>query len=207
MNAPIRVQHCAANDDLAAPCRICSLMTPLGGMALAATHAAVVRLTLGHASADDARQNLLQLLRADARRRSPIDAPGPAPSAAPALDLDAVADALLRYADGEFVDLATIPVDTAGSTPFQSRILQRCRTIPYGCTSTYGALAAAAGHPHAARAVGGVMARNRVPLLIPCHRVVGAQGRLVGFSAPTGVALKQRLLALETPAAAGVVGC
>lgn len=206
MNAPIRPQRYATIDDSAAPCRLCSFMTPLGGVALAATHAAVVRLTLGHASAHHARRELLRLLQADALRRGGADAPDPAAGNSAALDLAAIADALHRYAAGEFVDLATVPVDAADCTDFQSRVLQRCRAIPYGHTRSYGELAAAAGHPQAARAVGGVMARNRVPLLIPCHRVVGAQGRLGGFSAPTGVALKQRLLALEMQAVAGIVG-
>jgi methylated-DNA-[protein]-cysteine S-methyltransferase len=206
MKAPNRCQLLAAIDAPAEPRRLCAFMTPLGGMALAAAHGAVVRLTLGHASADEARQILLRLLQADAQRRCDGDAAGTAPTTSPALDLAAIADALLRYAAGERVDLTTIPVDAAGCTDFQSRVLQRCRAIPYGRTSSYGELAAAVGHPQAARAVGGVMARNRVPLLIPCHRVVGAQGRLGGFSAPTGVALKQQLLALETQADAGIVG-
>ena len=69
--------------------------------------------------------------------------------------------------------------------------------MPRGETVSYAELAGRAGSPNAARAVGGVMAGNRVPLLVPCHRVVGAGGRLGGFSAPTGVELKKRLLALE----------
>ena len=71
------------------------------------------------------------------------------------------------------------------------------RNVPYGQTLSYAELAAKAGSPKAARAVGSVMAQNRVPLIIPCHRVVGSGGHLGGFSAPRGIAFKKQLLELE----------
>ena len=80
-------------------------------------------------------------------------------------------------------------------------MIDACRAIPRGETLTYGQLAAKAGYPGAARAVGQVMARNCLPLLIPCHRVVGSNG-LHGFSAPGGLATKQRLLEIEGQLAA-----
>ena len=88
----------------------------------------------------------------------------------------------------------TVPLDLGGLPPFQRRVLAAARRIPYGKTATYGRLAARAGKPKAARAVGQAMARNPVPILVPCHRVVAANG-LGGFGG--GLVLKRRLLALE----------
>jgi O-6-methylguanine DNA methyltransferase len=108
-----------------------------------------------------------------------------------------VIDRLVRFLDGEPVDLRDIPLVLDHLSPFQQRVVAACRAIPYGATRTYGAVAAAAGSAGAARAVGQVMAGNRHPLVVPCHRVVAAGGKLGGFSAPQGLALKRRLLALE----------
>ena len=115
----------------------------------------------------------------------------------------ALADALARFAAGEPVDLAGFPVSDP-PTRFARRVAAELRRVPRGETVSYAELADRAGSPRAARAVGGVMAGNRVPLLVPCHRVVGAGGRLGGFSAPTGVELKKRLLALEAPPGAAL---
>jgi len=81
--------------------------------------------------------------------------------------------------------------------PFARKVVQRCRTIPAGKTVTYAELAATCGSPNAARAVGNVMASNRFPLIVPCHRVVGSGGGLGGFSAPQGIELKRDLLQRE----------
>lgn len=88
----------------------------------------------------------------------------------------------------------TIPIKTEG-TPFQEKVWQALRDIPYGETRSYGQIAATIGNPKASRAVG--MANNKNPILIitPCHRVIGANGKLVGFGA--GLPLKERLLELE----------
>jgi len=104
--------------------------------------------------------------------------------------------ALRDYAAGEQVDFSKFPLDLAAKTPFQQRVIKACRAIPRGQTMTYGKLAAKAKAPGAARAVGSVMARNELALLIPCHRVVGSNG-LHGFSLPGGLATKQLLLDLE----------
>lgn len=87
------------------------------------------------------------------------------------------------------------PVDLEGLPDFTRRVLEVVRAIPYGQTRSYAEVAAAAGNPRAARAVGQVMNKNPVPLFIPCHRVVGANGSLVGFG--SGLALKRALLAME----------
>jgi methylated-DNA-[protein]-cysteine S-methyltransferase len=111
--------------------------------------------------------------------------------------LAAVRGRLERYFQGERVAL-DFPVELVGIGPFHRRVLLAARQIPYGETRPYGWLARRAGRPSAARAVGQAMARNPVPLVIPCHRVVGADGGLVGFGG--GVGLKRRLLELESAA-------
>lgn len=104
---------------------------------------------------------------------------------------------LQAYAEGEAVDFGWVEVVLDGLSPFRRRVLELCRTIPYGKTLTYGQLAAQAGSPAACRAVGACMAANRLPLVIPCHRVVASNGGLGGFSAPGGLATKRLLLELE----------
>ena len=88
-------------------------------------------------------------------------------------------------------DVALAPRGTA----FQSHVWALLQRIPYGQTTTYGALAAEMGRPSAVRAVAGAVARNPVSIIIPCHRVVGADGSLTGFAG--GLAVKARLLGLE----------
>lgn len=82
-------------------------------------------------------------------------------------------------------------------TPFQQQVWQALRTIPYGSTCTYGALAAAIGRPKASRAVGMANHCNPLPILIPCHRVVGSTGHLTGYAG--GLDRKRQLLAIEKP--------
>jgi len=107
------------------------------------------------------------------------------------------------YFEGENVDFSTDPaVFLDGIRPFGRKVLRACRNIPHGQTATYGALAARVGSPAAARAVGGAMAANPIPLIIPCHRVLRADGGLGGFSATGGTATKQRLLQHERPTCA-----
>jgi len=103
---------------------------------------------------------------------------------------------LQRYARGERVSFDDIPVDVSGLPAFARRVLEAARQIAYGEVTTYGALARRVGQPGAARAVGQALAHNPVPIVIPCHRVVRADGTLGGFSAARGIT-KRRLLALE----------
>ena len=106
-------------------------------------------------------------------------------------------DTLAAYfetGDGRLFD--SVPVDSTGWTPFFAAVYRACRKIPSGETIRYAELADRAGRPAAVRAAGQAMARNRVPLVIPCHRVVSRQG-LRGFSAPGGLDTKQWLLDLE----------
>ncbi len=114
----------------------------------------------------------------------------------PAFVLEAI-DRLGRHLGGEVVDLASVPVVFGPMQPFRKRIYEELRKVEAGRTVTYGELASAAGSPGAARAVGQAMAKNRLPLLVPCHRVLGAGGTLHGFSAAGGLSTKAKLLALE----------
>jgi len=89
-----------------------------------------------------------------------------------------------------------LQLDWRGISDFGRRVLQACQQIPYGQTETYGGLAKIIGSPGAARAVGQALGHNRLPLVVPCHRVIAADGSLGGFGG--GLSLKQRLLDLET---------
>jgi methylated-DNA-[protein]-cysteine S-methyltransferase len=90
-----------------------------------------------------------------------------------------------------------IQIDWSVLTPFQQEVLQIVSTIEYGRTRTYGDIARQLGKPQAMRAVGRANATNPMPIIIPCHRVLGADGRLHGYSAPGGIETKARLLRLE----------
>lgn len=103
---------------------------------------------------------------------------------------------LLEYLKGER-QVFEVAIDWADFTEFQRRVLQATRAIPYGETRTYGDIARAAGSPRAARAVGQAEKANPIPIIIPCHRVIGADGALVGYGGPDGVDLKAKLLKLE----------
>jgi methylated-DNA-[protein]-cysteine S-methyltransferase len=105
---------------------------------------------------------------------------------------------IVAYFEGQNIDFSIDPpVDLDHASPFGQKILHACRTIPFGSTKTYSDLARQVGCPAAARAVGGVMAANPIPLIVPCHRVLRTDGGLGGFSAPGGTAVKQRLLEHE----------
>jgi methylated-DNA-[protein]-cysteine S-methyltransferase len=108
-----------------------------------------------------------------------------------------VVERLKSYAAGEAVDFSDVRIDDGHLTEFGRKIVKACRRIARGGTKTYGELAARCGSPGAARAVGQVMARNRYPLVVPCHRVLAAGGLIGGFSAPEGLTMKRRLLSLE----------
>lgn len=103
---------------------------------------------------------------------------------------------LERYFAGDKVDF-TLPVDRTGFSPFQAVVYEAVARIPYGEVRTYAAIAAQIGRPRAARGVGTAMARNPLPIVIPCHRVVGASGALTGYSAPGGIVSKKWLLRME----------
>lgn len=107
-------------------------------------------------------------------------------------------DCLKGYFDTGVAEFDSVRIDTQGWTPFTETVYRNCREIASGTTVTYKQLAASSGNELASRAVGAAMARNRVLLVIPCHRVVSASGGLRGFSAPGGLNTKQFLLDLES---------
>jgi len=103
---------------------------------------------------------------------------------------------LSEYLDGIRRDF-DLQIDWSVMTPFQQRVLKLVCAIPFGETSTYGEIASQLGKPKAARAVGRANATNPIPLIIPCHRVIGSNGKLHGYSAPGGLATKAWLLQIE----------
>jgi methylated-DNA-[protein]-cysteine S-methyltransferase len=108
-----------------------------------------------------------------------------------------VATRLQSYATGNDERFDDVPLDLSHLSAFQTRVVRACRSIRRGRVRSYGDLAAAVGFSGAARAVGSVMAKNRFPIIIPCHRVVGSAGSLGGFSARDGINMKRRMLELE----------
>ncbi len=102
-----------------------------------------------------------------------------------------------KHLQGEVQDFRDVPVDLDGRSPFAQQVYEATRNIPAGQTRTYGELAKTLDQPAAALAVGQALGRNPIPLIIPCHRVLGAGGKPGGFSAHGGRATKARMLALE----------
>ena len=149
--------------------------SPLGALSVVVTQAGVCRITFGKA-----------------RDLAFEQAEGNPPSS-----LYHALRQLREYLAGERRNF-DLPLDLDECTPFQSRVLAACREIPYGQMLTYGELALMAGAAaSASRAVGMIMASNPLPLVIPCHRVVGKDGKLHGYAAPGGVESKAWLLQME----------
>ena len=106
--------------------------------------------------------------------------------------------AMQAHLQGEADDLRQVPLDWSRVGSFERRVHEATRALDPGCTTTYGAIAHTLGEPGAVRAVGQALGHNPWPLVIPCHRVLAAGGRLGGFSAPGGSETKRRLLVLES---------
>ena len=122
--------------------------------------------------------------------------PGAVEAVAPAAVLTAIAG-IRRMFLGENSDLSAIALDMRGVPEFNRRVYEIARTIPAGSTQTYGDIAVRLGDPGLSRAVGTALGDNPFPPIVPCHRVVAADGKMHGFSARGGVALKLRMLRLE----------
>lgn len=135
---------------------------------------------------------------ADAAERALLrHVPGAGPGVPTAEVADAVA-AAKRYFEGEQTDFSAVTLDLGDQEAFFRKIYIAARQIGWGRTTTYGTLAKELGAgPEAARDVGQAMAKNPVPLIIPCHRVLAAGGKVGGFSAPGGAATKIHMLKLE----------
>jgi methylated-DNA-[protein]-cysteine S-methyltransferase len=159
--------------------------TQAGSCGIAWSAAGISRFRLPDKNAEVAERNLLRLI--------PAARPGTPPPA-----VATVIAAAQRYFTGEKIDFSEVPVDLTGQDDFFTRIYAATRRLGWGDTTTYGTLAKQLGAgPEAARDVGQAMAKNPVPLIIPCHRVLAAGGKVGGFSAPGGSDSKVRMLALE----------
>jgi len=159
------------------------LMSPLGPLTLAATAKGLAGVWFD----------------GQAHHPGPIDAPEDASQP----DIAQAREELQTYWQGRQRGAFSVRLDPQG-TPFQQRIWRALRAIGFGRTSTYSAVAEAAGCPHAARAAGAAIGRNPLSIVVPCHRVLGRDGALTGYAG--GLARKQALLELEqtdAPSAAG----
>jgi len=154
--------------------------TAFGWIGIARSPRGLLALTLPQPDQEAALRPLLERWGGDAQRDD--------------VALGDLRDKLCRYFDGQSVSFDE-PLDMSGATDFQRRVWEATRRIPRGQTATYGEIARQVGSPGAARAVGQVMARNPWPVIVPCHRVVGHDGRLTGFGG--GLTMKQRMLEME----------
>ena len=148
--------------------------TPVGDLLLAATDRGLCRISYSPEGQEEilARTFGVRVLRAP---------------------LDHVRRELDEYFEGRRHEF-DLPIDLRVA-PFYEQVLHELALVPYGLTTTYGTLAAKVGHPRAARAVGTVMNRNPIPIVLPCHRILGANGSLTGYAG--GLDVKLRLLQLE----------
>jgi methylated-DNA-[protein]-cysteine S-methyltransferase len=130
--------------------------------------------------------------RARMRRRFPD-----APEAMPPPDVQRAIAGIVALLQGEARDLADVDLDLEGVGAFERRVYAVARTIAPGATLTYGEIATRLGAEGDARAVGEALGQNPFPLVVPCHRVLAAGGKVGGFSANGGIATKLRLLTIE----------
>ena len=158
--------------------------TPIGDCGIAWTSRGIAWFQLPGASPEETRARLSRIT-------------GCSPDSAPPDWVREAIARITRLLEGQAEDLSDIPLDLARTPPFFRRAYEASRAIPRGQVWTYAELAAAAGKPEATRAVGQAMARNPLPILVPCHRVVASGGKPGGFSAAGGLDTKARLLAIE----------
>ena len=170
----------------------------MGWMAVVAVGTTVKRLAFGHPTAAAAEAAVSKCGDAGSTAVPVILSSRRLTAGRGANPLETLARRLRAYAAGKPDDFRDIRVDLGPLSNFQRRVLAQCRRIAPGSTISYAELATKAGHPGAARAVGNCMAANRIPLIIPCHRVVCSNGRLGAYSAPGGARTKRRLLTLES---------
>jgi len=178
-----------ANDNQSGALKMSVFPTKTGWCGLIGHAETVERLLIGHHSVADVHQAVENLRHKDQiNSGAEIEEENWFPE---------LREKLQDYFQGARVDFQDIKIHLPRLTTFQSRVIREVKKIGYGKLITYGELARKAKAPRAARAVGTVMSSNRIPILIPCHRVVASGGKLGGFSAPQGTSLKQHLLNLE----------
>jgi methylated-DNA-[protein]-cysteine S-methyltransferase len=158
--------------------------TALGFMGIAWSEKGLTRLCLPQASRDSVERRLLRL-------------DGAIPGGDRPRWVDELVAAITAYAAGAAVDFSAFPVDLTGVDAFRLAIYDAARKLAFGEVTTYGELAKRAGHAGLARETGAALGANPVPLVIPCHRIMAAGGKIGGFSAPGGSAAKERMLGLE----------
>ena len=156
--------------------------TNLGWMAVVGRGSTLKQLVFGYREKSAALAALDPALLAAARMRN---------------GFPSLVDRLQDYAAGSWADFRDVQVDLDHLTPFQRKVVKQCRAIAYGQTRSYGDLALESGSARAARAVGNTMATNRYSLVVPCHRVINADGSIGQFGAPDGSRMKARLLEME----------
>ncbi len=164
--------------------------TAIGPCGIAWDEAGLVGVQLPEANQDAARARL-------ARRFAQSSEETPPP------DVQAAIDAIKALLAGEPRDLADIPLNMDRVPAFNREVYDVARSIPPGGTLSYGEIAARIGQPDAAREVGVAMGRNPFPIVVPCHRVLAAGGKIGGFSAHGGIQAKRKLLAIESVHAKG----
>ena len=165
--------------------------TVIGFIAMAWSPEGLVSLQLPGADRDATRKRLLKGLGERAGAFPPVEE-----TALPSAVLEWV-HRIRAYTSGEHVDFSDVPVDLTGIEAFRRDIYTAARQLGYGETTTYGELAGRAGHPGEARETGQALGANPVTIVIPCHRIMAAGGRIGGFSAHGGIAHKRKLLAME----------
>jgi methylated-DNA-[protein]-cysteine S-methyltransferase len=158
--------------------------TEIGTCGIAWGERGIVQVQLPEARTSETRARIL--------RRFPD-----AVEAAPPFAVARALEAIVRLLAGQPSDLRAIALDMKDVPPFHRRVYEVARTIPAGSTLTYGEVASRLGSPGAARAVGQALGHNPFAIVVPCHRVMAAGGRLGGFSANGGTTTKVRLLAIE----------
>jgi len=152
--------------------------------------------TIGIAWRGDAITRLLLPQKDVAAMARKLEAFGANPTE-PSPFVSSIIDMVRRYANGEPIEFSNVEVSAGDVGDMRAAIYAVLRTVPHGQTLTYGDLAKLAGYPGMAREIGEAMGKNPVPLIVPCHRVVAAGGRIGGFSAPGGSATKEKMLRLE----------
>jgi methylated-DNA-[protein]-cysteine S-methyltransferase len=158
--------------------------TPIGACGIAWGEGGIAGLQLPEKNEDASRARLLRRYP-DAREASPPP------------DIAEAIRKIVALLSGEATDLSGLRLDMDGVTAFDRRVYDVARNIPPGTTLTYGEIAKRIGEPGAARAVGRSLGANPFPIVVPCHRVLGADGKSGGFSAAGGVETKMRILSIE----------
>lgn len=158
--------------------------TPIGTCGLVWSSRGIAGLQLPEASTEATRARI--------KRRWPG-----AVETKPPAGVQRVLDRVQALLAGGVISLEDIPLDLEAAPEFHRRVYEVARTIPPGQTMTYGEIARCLGVPHESREVGQALGRNPVAIIVPCHRVLGADGKMGGFSAGGGVATKRRILEIE----------